>query len=100
MVPAAPFQLQGLTSHAVVSIITPDTTTKEAEVDHVEVWWPSLTAGHIKRVIKHRLRPVVRSWPVHNLVAHPVSEVVYQLGAVRIAAAIHDRTIPSPSDKR
>ena len=34
------------------------------------------------------------AWAPHNLIAHPVSEVLFQLGAVRASAWIHDATIP------
>jgi len=34
-------------------------------------------------------------WTLHNLVAHPLSEVLFQVGARRLADAIHDGTIPA-----
>ena len=34
-------------------------------------------------------------WTLHNLVAHPLSEVLFQAGARRLADAIHDGTIPA-----
>lgn len=34
-------------------------------------------------------------WTLHNLVAHPVSEVLWQLGARRWATRIHDLTAPA-----
>ena len=33
-------------------------------------------------------------WTLHNLVGHPVSEVLYQLGLERAGNRIHDLTIP------
>ncbi len=49
---------------------------------------------------------VVRNWPVHNLIAHPLSEAAYWLvmavagrdAAVRVSGAIHDATIPIHGD--
>lgn len=36
-------------------------------------------------------------WTAHNVVAHPLSEVLYQLGLRRLSDAVHDLTIPSES---
>jgi len=33
-------------------------------------------------------------WTIHNLVAHPLSELVYQFGLENISNYIHDITIP------
>ena len=33
-------------------------------------------------------------WTLHNLVAHPLSEVVYQCGLERLSNKIHDETVP------
>lgn len=33
-------------------------------------------------------------WTLHNLVAHPISEVLYQIGLQKLSDEIHDRTIP------
>lgn len=33
-------------------------------------------------------------WTLHNLVAHPISEVLYQIGLKKLSDEIHDRTIP------
>ena len=38
-------------------------------------------------------------WTLHNLVAPPLSEVLYQLGARRASDAVHDHTIPSQSSE-
>jgi len=44
------------------------------------------------------------SWSVHNLIGHPLMELCYLIGAVRVAHYIHDATIPRPpqgaSDRR
>jgi len=34
-------------------------------------------------------------WTLHNLIAHPLSEVLYQLGARDLSTAVHDRTAPA-----
>jgi hypothetical protein len=33
-------------------------------------------------------------WTLHNLVAHPLSEIFYQLGFNKLDEWIHDYTIP------
>jgi len=33
-------------------------------------------------------------WTLHNLVAHPLSEIVFQLGMETFSNAIHDITVP------
>jgi hypothetical protein len=37
---------------------------------------------------------VIRSWSMHNLVAHPASEVLYWLGLGDIGNKFHDATVP------
>lgn len=34
-------------------------------------------------------------WTLHNLVAHPLSEVLFQLGFEDLGNRLHDATIPS-----
>jgi len=34
-------------------------------------------------------------WTVHNLIAHPLSELLFQVGAERLGTRIHDATIPA-----
>jgi hypothetical protein len=51
------------------------------------------------------IKQVYRNWPVHNLVAHPLSEVVYWIvrfpfGTQAAKSAgdwIHDKTVPEES---
>lgn len=38
--------------------------------------------------------PARLQWAPHNLIAHPLSEVLFQLGADRASAWVHDVTIP------
>ena len=37
-------------------------------------------------------------WTVHNVIAHPVSEVAFQLGMLRFSEWIHDVTAPTTED--
>lgn len=34
-------------------------------------------------------------WTLHNVIAHPVSELLWQLGAVALADRLHDATVPA-----
>ncbi len=34
-------------------------------------------------------------WTIHNLVAHPLSEVLFQVGYERLRNAVHDATVPT-----
>lgn len=36
------------------------------------------------------------SWTLHNIVAHPLSEILHLLGAKKASNWVHDVTIPSP----
>lgn len=39
-------------------------------------------------------------WTPHNLIAHPLSEILYQLGFKKLSDIVHDSTIPShPPEK-
>jgi hypothetical protein len=33
-------------------------------------------------------------WTLHNMIAHPLSEVAYQLGFYAASESIHDATLP------
>lgn len=41
--------------------------------------------------------PVRLQWLPHNLVAHPLSELLYQLGAEGLGNLLHDATLPHAS---
>lgn len=43
--------------------------------------------------------PVRFRWTLHNIVAHPVSEVAWQLGWHRLSDKIHDQTVPDETVK-
>lgn len=34
-------------------------------------------------------------WTAHNVIAHPVSEILWQIGLVRLSDWVHDVTIPA-----
>lgn len=34
-------------------------------------------------------------WTLHNMVAHPISEVLYQVGLVDWGNRLHDATVPT-----
>ena len=33
-------------------------------------------------------------WPLHNLVAHPAMEILFQLGFTELSELVHDATTP------
>lgn len=37
---------------------------------------------------------LVRNWSTHNLIAHPLSEVLYLLGFRAASNRVHDATVP------
>ena len=46
----------------------------------------------IRRIIA--ALPLRIRWAPHNLIAHPLSEVLYQLGFEAASNALHDLTVP------
>ena len=52
-----------------------------------------MTAENLPRVLA-RL-PGRFQWTLHNLVAHPLSEVLYQVGLRRWSDLVHDLTVPA-----
>ena len=38
---------------------------------------------------------LLRNWTTHNLIAHPLSEILHLLGLGDAGNAIHDATIPA-----
>lgn len=43
-----------------------------------------------------RLRWARHAWAVHNLLGHPLLQVLVWLGQRRLGLAIHDATVPKP----
>ena len=37
-----------------------------------------------------------RAWWIHNLVGHPLMQILSWAGAYRLAFLVHDRTVPKP----
>lgn len=37
---------------------------------------------------------LVRNWTMHNLIGHPLMEILYWIGFKRMAAKVHDGTLP------
>ncbi|TXH10978.1 MAG: hypothetical protein E6R03_14820 [Hyphomicrobiaceae bacterium] len=35
-------------------------------------------------------------WTLHNVVGHPVSELLYQIGLMSVGNYVHDITVPEP----
>lgn len=54
---------------------------------------PALLEGKRLRWAKHR-------WAIHNLVGHPLMQVLAWLRRYDWALAVHDRTIPRPLGRR
>jgi hypothetical protein len=50
----------------------------------------------IKKIIN--ILPIRYKWTIHNLIAHPLSEIVHLLGNTDIANKIHDCTLPDPQE--
>jgi hypothetical protein len=44
-----------------------------------------------------RMRPLRRSWALHNLVGHPLMQVLCWLGYRDAGLRVHDATIPEPA---
>lgn len=37
---------------------------------------------------------LIRSWPIHNLFAHPISELLHWIGLGELGNRLHDATLP------
>lgn len=62
-------------------------------IDLVMMLKPSALEGR-------RLRWVRNSWAKHNLVGHPVMQILCWLGMPKIGLRLHEATIPRPLGKR
>ena len=38
--------------------------------------------------------PVRFRWTIHNVIAHPLSEILFQIGLVHLSDLVHEWTIP------
>lgn len=58
-------------------------------IDLVMLTKPSALEGR-------RLRWIKNAWAVHNLVGHPIMQVLAMLGRSDLALRVHDATVPRP----
>jgi hypothetical protein len=63
----------------------------QAAFDLVMAVKPSAFEGKRVRYARH-------AWAFHNLVAHPLLQVLAWLGQTRLGFAIHDMTVPRPKN--
>ena len=70
-------------------------TTQRASISVMVLWEMLIIYMGVK------MSKLYRNWPVHNLVGHPVSEIVYRIlvlfgrsRAKRVGDWIHDATLP------
>lgn len=38
-------------------------------------------------------------WTIHNIFAHPLSEIAFQLGFIKASEMIHDNTLPDEEEQ-
>lgn len=50
----------------------------------------------MKKIIN--LLPKKYKWTIHNLIAHPLMEICYQLGKESLSQKIHDCTVPDDEE--
>lgn len=48
----------------------------------------------------HRLRWFKAAWAVHNLIGHPVMQILALFGQYKLAMIVHDITVPRPIGRR
>jgi hypothetical protein len=66
-----------------------DVATGPDAIDLVMALRPSALEGKRLRFARH-------AWAVHNLVGHPLLQILVWLGARRAGMAVHDATVPRP----
>lgn len=83
--------------HGSVSVFTHDGTEYEARgfdaIEAVMVLKPSALEGRRMRWQRH-------AWAFHNIIAHPVVQILAWLGLKRAAVRFHDYTTPRPRGTR
>ena len=40
------------------------------------------------------MKRIYKNWPIHNLIGHPLMEILGWIGLRRLGIAIHDATVP------
>ena len=43
--------------------------------------------------------PVRFQWTLHNIIGHPLSEILHQIGAAAWSEAAHDLTVPTQGNR-
>jgi hypothetical protein len=66
-----------------------DVAVGQDAIDVVMALRPSALEGKRLRFARH-------AWALHNLVGHPLLQVLVWLGARRLGMAVHDATVPRP----
>lgn len=62
-------------------------------IDLVMKLCPSVLEGKKLKFIRHQ-------WVVHNLVGHPLMQILSWLGFPKLGMEIHEKTTPRPVDKK
>lgn len=87
---------QNLESNCSITIIYSDgridVLNKQPAIDLIMQLAPSMVEGKRLKFIRNR-------WALHNLLAHPLLQVLAWLGAPRLGFFIHDSTVPRPRSK-
>ena len=60
----------------------------------MRVRFPSSAPNTMIQFIIEKL-PNRFKWTIHNLIAHPLSELLYQIGAEDLGNKVHDATLPT-----
>jgi hypothetical protein len=71
---------------------------------------PEVVQGFFAIELVHKLKPSALegnwkfwykySWIIHNIIAHPVMQILCLLGAVDLGIWVHDITVPTPKYQR
>jgi hypothetical protein len=70
-----------------------DVATGPDAIDAVMALRPSALEGRRLRFARH-------AWAVHNLVGHPLLQILAWIGAPRLGLWVHDATVPRPRGAR
>lgn len=57
--------------------------------------WPSAWIGMLGLKTKRtKMKRFYKNWPMHNIVAHPLMQILAWIGLVSMANKVHDATLP------
>jgi hypothetical protein len=76
----------------IVSVTCQDRTLEASDFDAFEI----LMLLHPSSIEGRRLKWAKNAWAFHNLVAHPLMQVMVWLGFKKQAIRLHDATVPRP----